>query len=321
MKKLFLLISILFLIGCDKTEKVTVVKLGHSLDQSHSVHQTMVYMNKILVEKSSGKMRVDIYPGGQLGNERELIELLQIGSLGMTKVSASPMESFVPEMKVFSLPYVFRSEDHLWRVLKSDIGKKLLHSGQDYFLRGMCYYDAGSRSFYTKEKPVNSPKDLEGLKIRVMKSKTATEMIQTLGGSATPIAWGELYTALQQGVVDAAENNPPSFYLSRHYEVCKYYSLDEHTSIPDILLMSTKVWNKLSEQEQNWLQEAVDESVDYQKTLWKESSDDALKKVQENGVEVIYPDKSTFQECVQSLKDAYKGTSIYELLEAINNIE
>jgi len=321
MKNLFLLLAVLLFIGCSKSEKTTVIKLGHSLDQSHSVHQAMLFMADKLDKKSSGKMRVDIYPGGQLGNERELIELLQIGSLGMTKVSASPMESFVPEMKVFSLPYVFRNEDHLWSVLNSNIGKKLLHAGQDYFLRGMCYYDAGSRSFYTKEKPVNTPKDLKGLKIRVMKSKTATEMIQTLGGSATPIAWGELYTALQQGVVDAAENNPPSFYLSRHYEVCKYYSLDEHTSIPDILLMSTKIWNKLTAQEQKWLQEAVNESVDFQKKLWKESSDFALKKVQENGVKVIYPDKSNFQECVQSLKDAYKGTSIYELLETINNIK
>ncbi len=321
MRKILLLSLVFLVLSCGKSEKITVVKLGHSLDQSHSVHQAMIYMNKILVEKSAGKMRVDIYPGGQLGNERELIELLQIGSLGMTKVSASPMESFVPEMKVFSLPYVFRSEDHLWRVLNSDIGKRLLHSGQDYFLRGMCYYDAGSRSFYTKEKPVNEPKDLEGLKVRVMKSKTATEMVQSLGGSATPISWGELYTALQQGVVDAAENNPPSFYLSRHYEVCKYYSLDEHTAIPDILLMSTKVWSKLSEQEQKWLQEAVDESVKYQRKLWKESSDHALKMVQEAGVEVIYPDKTNFQSCVQELKDSYKGTSIYELLETIDEIE
>jgi len=229
-----LTVVLLALSSCGKDSKVTVVKLAHCLDQSHSVHKAMVFMNEKLVEKSGGKMRIDIYPSGQLGNERELIELLQIGSLGMTKVSASPMESFVPEMKIFSLPYVFRSEDHLWRVLGSDIGKQLLLAGQDYYLRGMCYYDAGSRSFYIKDRPVNSPEDLKGMKIRVMKSKTAVDMIQALGGSATPISWGELYTALQQGVVDAAENNPPSFYLSRHYEVCKYYCLDEHTSIPDI---------------------------------------------------------------------------------------
>jgi tripartite ATP-independent transporter DctP family solute receptor len=319
--QLLALVMIILLTSCTKDQKVTVIKLAHCLDQSHSVHKAMVYMNDRLVENSGGKMKIDIYPSGQLGNERELIELLQIGSLGMTKVSASPMESFVPEMKIFSLPYVFRSEEHLWRVLRSDIGKELLLAGQNYFLRGMCYYDAGSRSFYIKDRPVNSPDDLKGLKVRVMKSKTAVDMIQALGGSATPISWGELYTALQQGVVDAAENNPPSFYLSRHYEVCQYYCLDEHTSIPDILLISTKVWESLTPQEQQWLQQAVDESVIYQRKLWKESTEEALEQVQKAGVKVLYPDKTKFQEAVQPLKESYKGTSIYKLLETINNIQ
>ena len=214
-------------------------------------------------------MRLDIYPGGQLGAERDLIELLQIGSLAMTKVSSAPLEAFVPEMKIFGIPYVFRDKDHRWKVVNSDLGKQLLLAGEKYFLRGMCYYDAGSRSFYTIDKPIKTPKDLEKMKIRVMKSITSVKMVKALGGSATPIPWGELYTSLQQGVVDGAENNAPSFYLSRHYEVCKYYSLDEHTAVPDILLMSTVVWNNLSPEEQKLLQAAVDESVDYQKILWK----------------------------------------------------
>jgi len=307
--------------ACNSSSKITVVKLAHVLDVTHPVHKSMEYMADLVAEKSGSKMRIDIYPGGQLGSERELIELLQIGSLAMTKVSASPMESFVPEMKIFSIPFVFRDEGHLWRVLNGEIGKQLLNAGQDYFLRGLCYYDAGSRSFYTKEKPVYTPDDLTGLKIRVMKSKTAVEMVQTLGGSATPIAWGELYTALQQGVVDGAENNPPSFYLSRHYEVCKYYSLDEHTAVPDILLISTKVWNRLSKEEQKWLQEAADESVAYERKLWKTASDNALQEVQKAGVKIIYPEKSAFRRQVKSMHNAYKGTSIYQLLEEIQTIE
>jgi tripartite ATP-independent transporter DctP family solute receptor len=221
-------------------------------------------------------------------------------------------------MKIFSIPYVFRDEDHLWKVLNGDIGKRILIAGQDYFLRGMCYYDAGSRSFYTKEIPVYSPADLSGLKIRVMKSITAVKMVQVLGGSATPISWGELYTALQQGVVDGAENNPPSFYLSRHYEVCKYYSLDQHTSVPDILLMSTRVWESLSSQEKQWLQEAVDESVIFQRSLWKEASEHALQEVQKAGIKVIHPDKSNFREAIKEMHESYKGTQIYKL---INDIE
>jgi TRAP-type C4-dicarboxylate transport system substrate-binding protein len=145
--------------------------------------------------------------------------------------------------------------------------------------------------------------------------------VKALGGSATPIPWGELYTSLQQGVVDGAENNPPSFYLSKHYEVCKYYSLDEHTAVPDILIMSTVVWNGLTKQEQDWLQSAVNESVPYQKKLWKEASENALAEVKKAGVEVIYPDKTPFQSAVIEMHNSYKGTKIYDLIQEINGIK
>ena len=316
---LLILSAILF--SCQDKSSVKVLKLAHVLDASHPVHKGMVYMAGKLVEKSQGKMRVDIYTSGQLGGERDLIELLQIGSLAMTKVSTAPLEAFVPEMKIFGIPYVFRDDEHRWKILNGPIGQKMLLSGEDYFLRGMCYYDAGSRSFYTKERPVQSPADLAGLKIRVMKSITAVKMVQSLGGSATPIPWGELYTSLQQGVVDGAENNPPSFYLSKHYEVCKYYSLDEHTAVPDILLMSTVVWNSLDAQQQQWVQEAIDESVEYQKKLWKEASDDALRAVQEAGVEVIYPDKTPFRQSVREMHESYRGTSIYDLIKEIDAVQ
>lgn len=307
--------------GCGKHSKVRVIKLAHALDVTHPVHKGMVYMGEKVAEYSQGKMRVDIYPGGQLGAERELIELLQIGSLAMTKVSAAPLEAFVPEMKIFGIPYVFRDSEHRWKVLNGPIGRRLLLAGEPFLVRGMCYYDAGARSFYTKEKPVDTPADLKGLKIRVMKSITAVKMVRSLGGSPTPIPWGELYTSLQQGVVDGAENNAPSFYLSRHYEVCRYFSLDEHTSIPDILLMSTVVWNSLTEQEQQWLQKAVDESVVYQRKLWKEATEEALKAVQEAGVEVSYPDKTPFVEAVKEMHDSYRDTPVYPLMQEIQKIK
>lgn len=317
-------VSILVLVcswACVSEQSVKVLKLAHVLDTTHPVHKGMVYMAEKVAQKSGGRMRVDIYPGGQLGAERDLIELLQIGSLAMTKVSTAPLEAFVPDMKIFGVPYVFRDDEHRWKVLNGKIGKRLLLAGEQYFLRGMCYYDAGSRSFYTKDRPINTPADLQGLKIRVMKSMTSVRMVQALGGSATPIPWGELYTSLQQGVVDGAENNPPSFYLSRHYEVCKYYSLDEHTAVPDILLMSTVVWNGLSSQEQEWLQKAVDESVVYQKELWQQASEEALREVQKDGVEIIYPDKASFREAVQEMHASYQGTTIYDLIEEINRVE
>ena len=283
---IFLLICTLnSCLSSDGTKRV--LKLAHVLNVSHPVHQGMVFMAERVAAKSGGRMRVDIYPSGQLGMERDLIELLQIGSLAMTKVSSAPLESFVPEMRIFGIPYVFRDEEHLWKVLNGKIGKKLLLAGQRFYLRGLCYYDAGSRSFYTKENPIHTPEDLLGLKIRVMKSNTSVRMVQALGGSATPIPWGELYTALQQGVVDGAENNPPSFYVSHHYEVCKYYSLDEHTVVPDVLLISTVIWEGLTDQERKWLQESVNESVEYQRILWKQATEEALDEVRKAGVEII----------------------------------
>ncbi len=316
-----ILLALACLFSCvQRPERVRTLKLAHALDPSHPVHKGMEYMAKKVNEKSHGRLRVDIYPSGQLGDERELIELLQIGSLAMTKVSTAPLEAFVPEMEIFSVPYVFRDDEHRWKVLQGEIGKRLLLKGQKYMLRGMCYYDAGSRSFYTKRAPIMAPSDLRGLKIRVMNSPTSFKMIQALGGSATPIPWGELYTALQQGVVDGAENNPPSFYLSRHYEVCKYYSLDEHTSIPDILLMSTTVWESLTPEEQRWLQEAVDESVAYQRKLWEESCVEALREVQKAGVQVYYPDKAPFKQAVQQMYVAYQGTPVYDLIQEIERV-
>jgi len=307
------------LVSCGPKSEITILKLGHALDTGHVVHKGMVHMAERLEFYSGGKMAIEIYPSGQLGSERELVELLQIGSLAMTKVSSSPLESFVPEMKIFSLPYVFRDTAHFKKVLASDIGKSLLLAPEKVRLRGMGYYDAGSRSFYTVDTAIHSPADLKGLKIRVQKSQTSVDMIAAMGGAATPISWGELYTALQQGVVDGAENNPPSLYLSRQYEVCKYYILDEHTYVPDILLMSLHIWDGLTPEQQGWLQRAVDDSTAYQGELWQQASDDALAKIEASGVEIIRPDKQPFMNAVEDMKAAYKGTAVGELLQAIAN--
>lgn len=320
-KILSLLLAALFIGGCSQKSEVRRIKLAHSLDQSHPVHLAMEYLAERAAEKSGGKVEIVVYPSQQLGTERECLELLQIGSIGMTKVSSSVLEGFVPIYKVFSLPFIFENEEHKFKLFEGNLGKELLISPEKYWLRGLCFYDAGSRSFYTKNKPILSPKDLVGLKIRVQESATSVKMVNSLGSSATPISWGELYTALQQGVVDGAENNPPSFYLSRHYEVCKYFSLDEHTSVPDVLLISTKIWNDLSEEEKQWIQEAADESYEYQKKLWQESTMEALEKVQEAGVEIFYPDKEPFEEKVQPLIEEFKSEpEVYNLIQKIKEL-
>jgi len=310
--------------GCKKGEDAgkpeAALKLAHSLDVTHPVHKAMVYMAEKVKEKSSGRMQIQIFPSEQLGTEKENIESLQLGYLAMTKTSTAVMEGFVPRMKIFGIPYLFRDSEHYWKVLKGPIGKELLLAGQNKGLRGLCFYDAGARSFYAK-KEINSPADLKGLKVRVMKSIMSIKMIDAMGGSPTPIPWGELYTSLEQGVVDAAENNPPSYRTSRHYEVCKYYTLDEHARLPDILMISVKVWNNLKGEFQQILQEAVDESVEYQRKIWAEAEEADLKIVQDAGVKVMYPDKKPFQESVRSVWDEFEGTEIGQLIKQIQEVK
>ena len=297
-----------------------VLKLGHSLDTSHPVHQGMEFMKKRLEELSGGTVTINIYPSSVLGSEVQCIEQLQNGSLAMTKTSAASIENFVPEMAVFGLPYLFRGVDHYWAVLKSNLGKELLQRGNSKFLLGLCYYDSGSRNFYTKDRPIRTPDDLEGLKIRVMNSRTAMDMVSALGASPTPIAWGELYTALAQGTVDGAENNPPSFTTNKHYEVCKHFSKDAHTMIPDLLLISTKVWDKLDPQVQDWLQQAASESSDFQRELWARKTLESLKQAEAEGVTVYDVDLSLFAEKVQPMYESIEDEAIKTLVTRIREV-
>jgi len=314
--------GLLMLTACGPLEQGKVLKLAHGLDPSHPVHSAMVYMADRCKEISGGELSIDIYPSGQLGSEQQCVELLQIGSLAITKVSAAVMESFTEDFKVLGLPYVFRSKEHAFKVLDGEIGDEILLSTEPFWIRGLCFYDAGSRSFYTIDKAINHPDDLKGLKIRVMKSMTAMEMVKAQGGSPTPISWGELYTALQSGVVDGAENNPPSFYTSHHYEVCKYYSLNEHTMVPDVLIVSQRVWKKLSEQEKKWLQQAAEESVPVERKLWAESEKKSLEIVEKEGVNIIYPEKEPFARKVEDLLESYRENErLYDLITRIKEVE
>ncbi|MBC8304115.1 MAG: TRAP transporter substrate-binding protein [Pelagibacterales bacterium] len=321
MRNLLILLIFSFLFtSCQESENVKIIRLGHGLSTTHSVHQAMVYMDSVLRVKSNGKMKIQIYPSEQLGTERQCLELLQIGSLDMTKVSTGSLENFSPNIKVFGLPFLFRDRQHSYSVLDGPIGRDLLSGTEKYWLKGLAYYDAGARSFYTKEKKINSPEDLDGLKIRVMESKTAFDMVKALGGSPTPISFGELYTSLQQGVVDGAENNPPSFYLSRHYEVCKYYTLDEHTILPDVLLMSTHIWDSFSDKERGWLSQAVKESITEQRKLWAKSEKQSLDAVKEAGVEIIIPDKTLFSKKSKIILESYKEDEVlYDFINRIKN--
>lgn len=321
--KIILLLSLVILLvaGCQDSGNQRVIRIAHILDTGTPVHQAMALLGERLEVLSGGELTVEIYPSGQLGNERECVELLQLGSLDITKVSSAVVENFVPAMGVFGLPYLFRDSAHYWDVFNGDIGKALLLQGEPYWLRGLCYYDAGFRSFFIRETKVENPDDLGGLKIRVMRSNISIRTINLLGGNATPLAYSELYSALQQGVVDGAENNPPNFYQKRFYELCDYFVLDEHTAPPDVLLISTHTWNKLSDQEKQWMDQAVAESVVHQRKLWDAMTTESIEAVKAAGVTVIQPDKAPFQEIVGPIYDDLKGTELYEWAEKIRNLK
>jgi len=299
----------------------TVLKLAHALDQQHPVHAAMEMMAKRVGELSNGTVTIQVFPNGQLGSEPETIEQLQRGAVAIVKTSAATMEGFVPDMAVFGLPYLFRDDEHYWKVLIGPLGRQLLAAGESAGMHGLCYYDSGSRSFYTVGSPILTPSDVKERKIRVLPSKMGRDLIATLGGGPTPIPWGELYTALQQSMVDGAENNPPSYLSSRHYEVAKHYSLDEHTRIPDVVIFSQPIWEGLTPQQRGWINQAAAESVEFQRKLWIEKTAEALETVEKAGVKIYRPDKQLFVDATAPMLKEFEGTRIGDLAQQIRDVK
>ena len=304
-----------------KIEEDIVLTLAHGMNSAHPVAKGMRYFVDRVKKLSDGKIEIKIFPNEQLGNEVDLTQQVQLGCIDMTKTSASALESFVPEYSVLSLPYIFTDEDHYWKILRGTIGQSILDSGIKYGLKGLIFYDAGARSFYTRKKPILKPEDLYGMKIRTQSSPVAIEMIKVMGGMPTPIPYGDLYTALEEGVVDGAENNIPSLYSSRQYEAVKYYALDEHTRTPDVLMISKLVWEGLPETAKEIVLKAANESLDYQIKLWEKVSAEDLKKIEKSGVKVLQVNKKPFQEKVKPMYDKYKGTKLGELVKKIQEAQ
>lgn len=315
MRHLLLMLLVTLLSACaGESSKTTVLKLGHGLSPNHPVHLGMERMNEELIKLSNGKMSLEIYPSAQLGGEGQCIELLQIGSLDLTKVSAASLEGFVDPFKIFGIPYIFRDHAHYNKTLESEVGEEFLACTESYWFRGIEYFDAGARSFYTTDRPIRTPEDLAGLKIRVQKSPIAVEMVKTFSGAPTPVDWGELYTALQSRVVDGAENNTPSITTAYHHEVSKYYSVTEHTFSPDVLIISMTRWNKLNDQQRKWLKDAAAEGRKYQMKLWAEQEEISLQMMKDRGVEIIYPDKEAFMKEAKKMQDKYAAEPKYKVL-------
>ncbi|UJF18259.1 TRAP transporter substrate-binding protein [Vibrio sp. SS-MA-C1-2] len=298
---------------------VTTLKLSHNQDRNHPVHKSMQYMAKEMKELTDGEVRIRIYPNGQLGTQRESMELLQNGALDIAKSNASELESFEPAYGAFNIPYIFRDRDHYYRVIGGEVGEEILEASAAKGFVGLTYYDAGARSFYAS-KAINSPADLKGMKIRVQPSPTAVEMIKLMGGSPTPLSYGELYTALQQGVVDGAENNPTALTTARHGEVAKFFSQDEHTMIPDVLVISNKALDKLTAEQKVALKKAAKDSMMYHKDLWTKMTDAAIDKAKNSmDVQFVTVEKQPFVDAVKPMHDqALQNPAIADYVRGID---
>lgn len=307
------------------TPLVRSLKLAHALPANHPVHQGLEYMAKRVAELSGGHLEIILFPSGQLGDETKCIEQVQKGTLAMTKTSAAPMGNFVEAFKVFSLPYLFRDANHYWDVLDGSIGKEMLErlntnrDGNATGIVGLGYFDSGSRNFYSKT-PIFHTDDMKGKKFRVMRDPVAMDMVEAMGGSPTPIPWGELYTALKQGVVDGAENNPPSIVSSRHSEISKHLTLNAHTRIPDIIIISDRIWSRLSDLEKKHLRQAMAEASAYQRELWEAATQQALRSLKEEGVAIHKIDDSSFRDAVKPVVEKHAVGEIREIYDSIQAI-
>ncbi|MEF2071360.1 TRAP transporter substrate-binding protein [Consotaella aegiceratis] len=285
--------------------------------------EAMAKFGELLQEKTNGEVTVTYFPDSQLGGERELVEMVQSGLLDMTKVSGGLMESFSPVYGVFSMPYLFSSQDQFYQVMDDpDIMGPIYESTKDNGMVGLSYYDSGQRSFYTVAKPVMHVEDLKGLKIRVMQSPTSIETMKVLGASPVAMSQDEVYTSLQQGILDGAENNEFALTIARHAEVAKNYSYDMHTRIPDILLIGTAALDKLSDEQKQAVYEAAKESTEYQKKLWIEAVEAEKKKAEDEfGVSFSYPDVAEFQKAVQPMYEDLKAKpeqyEVYQKIQAL----
>ncbi|WP_113928046.1 TRAP transporter substrate-binding protein [Bacillus sp. P14.5] len=310
--RIVLLLVITSLWGCSaraveggQGDGPVIMRLAHNQGENHPIHTSLSEFARLVEEKTEGSIDMKLYPGGQLGSEREAIELTQTGAIDFAKVSASTLENFSEEYSVLSLPYLFDDKDHFYKVMNSGIAEELYDATRDIGFKGLTFYDSGTRNFYTKDTPILHPDDLQGMKVRVQPTPTTIEMIELMGGAPTPMPFGEVYTSLQQGVIDGTENNETALTDANHGEVAKEYSFSGHAIVPDILIINEKKWNQLTEEQRELIQEAADESTVFHKEVWKEAVESAIEKSKENGVTFHEVDLEPFIQAVQPLHEEF----------------
>ena len=263
-------------------------------------------MGALLEERSGGRLCIEVFHSAQFGEEKDTIEQTQFGVIDMNRVSLGPFNNIIEETQVPSLPYIFRSTEHMHNVMDGPVGQQILDAFSDHDLVGLAFYDGGSRSFYNSERPINSIEDLAGMKFRVMQSDMFVDMVAALGANATPMPYGEVYSAIQTGVIDGAENNWPSYDSSGHFEVAQYYTLDQHLIVPEVLVMAKSTFDALSAEDQELVRQAARDSVPMMRDLWAAREAESEERVRAAGVEVITDiDKTPFIEAMVPVYEKY----------------
>ena len=296
------------LVGGAQSASALEIKSSDVHPMGYPTTDAIEYMGQLLDTWTSGRMQIKIFHSMQLGGEKEALEQVQVGALEMTRVSVGVVGPIVEDFNAFNLPYFFRSVDHMHKVVDGEIGTELLNKLEKGGLIGLGYMDAGSRSFYNKERPIKTLDDLNGLKIRVMQNPIFVEMVNAMGGNGLSVAFNELYTAMQTGVVDGAENNPPTYNSHKHYEIAGYYSLTEHLMAPEIFVFSKKVWDTLSPLDQQLIRKASAMAVEKERELWAAREQTALKDLQSKGIQVVTDiDKGPFIEATEPVRAKFGG--------------
>ena len=280
------------------------------------------HMGELLSKATNGKHTVKVFAKSALGNEKDTIEQTKLGALAMTRVNVAPMNNICPATMVPTMPFLFRSTEHMRKVLDGAIGEEILKDCESQGFIGLAFYDSGSRSIYSVKKPIKTLADVKGMKIRVQQSDLWVSLLEAMGANATPMPFGEVYTALKTGLVDAAENNYPSYESSRHFEVAKYYNKTEHSMAPEILLFSKRVWDGLPADEQKAIRAAAKESVAYMRKLWDEREAKSLEVVKAGGAQISEIDKASFQAAMKPVYDKFlKDPKLQDMVKRIGEVK
>lgn len=293
-----------------------VIRFNELNSATHPMYRSDVYFGQLVAKKTNGDVEVRNFASSQLGKGRDAIESCQMGILEITQTMTANVAAFVGAYDVFTLPFIFRDTDHMVKIIDGPVGQDLLKELIKVNLIGLYYYDAGSRSFYNSKKPIRVIEDLKGMKIRVPQATVMIDTINAMGAGAVPVEYAEVYSSLQQGVIDGAENAPIAYYHMKHYEVAKYFSLTHHFRTPDIVLMNLKLWQKLPKEYQTAILEAAREAALYERKLWASEENQALENLKVAGVKINpVADIGPFREKVKPVWEKYKARLPKGLIE------